>query len=381
MDMSHRSFPTAVILLCLACVLQGAEPRYEFDQYESVNTWLIPREDGFGGQITAFDLERRTLTLNRALRVRYPGNTTQHQSYDFTLGEGCRLMIENREADLSQLSVGQTVYLYAQGAESPENRQARIVYLLKGTKVSDQWFPQIHRHPDASTGCMFFDDFETGDFTKWNFFSGATSILTPDALSGRHSITMNAWLQGVNKDMVNISGFPKISDVWLKWKMRFQPLGDDCGNFAVIRPFPRPGEGSQIFAVRIYAPKGTEQPQWNLGCQVAQADHQRGSIPLRPGKTYTMKLHWIDASDADAKDGTVETWVDGVADIQARGSVQSWGGKDGHKRFLERFMVGVLHTGDPRRTDYQLVLDDLWIGTSDPDLADLQTSEPIDSRR
>jgi hypothetical protein len=226
-----------------------------------------------------------------------------------------------------------------------------------------KWFPDINLRPDKN-GCFFFEDFETKDLSRWQWNMGCVSIITNNPLSGSASYMAYRELKPgkfiyTAKDTSMLYGFPELNDVWIKWKFKHIADPEKSGNYAVMRFFP--SSGSQVFAVRMYA----YFKEWRFGCQLANSKgnpQPMGKIAIEQGKVYELKLHWKKASNKDTDDGIVQTWVNGVLDIDDHAAASYTDFK------LFRLSLGINHTGSSKDFGAMAYYDDIWIGDKDPDI-------------
>jgi len=336
--------------------------RYTYSVQPTTNPYIRPRPGSATGVVTAIDRAAGTITL-RSIHTPRVHQPPKGEKMLLRPARDCRLFVDNRPQDIGTLKAGDVVHAWLEGADgrakSPATQTAGSLYRLRGVSTSEQWFPEILLKPDAA-GCVFFDDFETGDLRRWHYRAGCVGILQRGAPHGTYAFTATRPDQeGVAADLVYLYGLPQMDDIWMTWTFLHTGQPADSGSYAIFRPFP--AAGAQLFAVRIVAPRRAGQGQWRLACQLAESPAIRGRINLSPNRIHTIKLHWVKATRPGAADGTVETWIDGTKDIDRVGTATTW---TAHQ--LARLAMGVLHTGT-KRFGATVVIDDIWIGDRDPD--------------
>jgi hypothetical protein len=264
----------------------------------------------------------------------------------------------------------------------PENRKAVVgddVHVILD-RQDPTLAAEIHDFPGAQVsvrnvadrltpdekGKVFFDDFESGDLRQWHLRRGQVNVIdNPDeVLSGTRSLKLvrrdysDTQAPNFNQEIWT-HGFPRMNDVWMQWDMRLHGTstvrGNNAGAFAILRPFHY--NHAEAFAVILVE---AENQTFRLAIQ--WGTRPVGEIVIRQDQTYHMKLHLKRPSAPDAQDGVMETWIDGVADIQA--------GQQSETRadhYFDRLTMGFMHCGRGTAKAGVMYLDNLWIGIRDPD--------------
>jgi hypothetical protein len=195
--------------------------------------------------------------------------------------------------------------------------------------------------PDPQ-GCVFADDFSSGDLTQWIMRFGHVGVVSkedkPDdqVLMFHRKDYDDVYEINFNQE-VWLHDFPRLNEVWIKWDIKLHDVetrvkDNRSSAFAIFRPFHY--NHSEVFAVLLHEQKDRS---FRLGVQWGK--RPQGILSVDQDRWYSMKFHWK-RPDAGGQNGIIETWIDGVADIQSYDENETTA-----DHYFDRFAMGFMHCG------------------------------------